>query len=160
MSKIGPTLSKWHPAMLLATWFGSGFSRYAPGTFGSLTGLPFAWLIATVWGGESLVLAAGLMFCVGCIVCKIVMRSLGEKDPQIIVVDEVAGQWLALSTAPIEPLYYILGFVLFRIADIWKIWPASWIDNTVPGELGVMLDDVIAGAYAAITVFLIVLIAE
>jgi len=93
-------------------------------------------------------------------VCKIVMRSLGEKDPQIIVVDEVAGQWLALSTAPIEPLYYILGFVLFRIADIWKIWPASWIDNTVPGELGVMLDDVIAGAYAAITVFLIVLIAE
>ena len=144
--------------MLIATWFCSGFWRYAPGTFGSLAAVPFAWFISTTWGTTSLIIATGLIFCVGCIACKVVMPALQEKDPQIIVIDEVAGQWLTLSAAPTEPLYYILGFVLFRVADIRKIWPASWIDNKLPGALGVMLDDVVAGAYAAITLFLIVLI--
>jgi phosphatidylglycerophosphatase A len=83
---------------------------------------------------------------------------VGEKDPQIIVVDEVAGQWLALSAAPLDPLYYGLGFVLFRAADIWKIWPASWVDRSLSGSLGVMLDDAISGIYAAIAVFVVVVI--
>ena len=160
MDKIGLPLSKWHPAMLIATWFGSGFSRYAPGTVGSLTALPFAWFISTTWGTMSLILATILIFCVGCIVSKVVLQGLQEKDPQIIVIDEVAGQWLTLSAAPIDPFYYILGFLLFRVTDIRKIWPASWIDNKVPGALGVMLDDAVAGAYAAITLVLIALILE
>jgi phosphatidylglycerophosphatase A len=114
--------------------------------------------MATVWGAPILILAAGTMFCIGCLVCKRVLRTLGEKDPQIIVVDEVAGQWLALSTAPLDPLYYGLSFVLFRVADIWKIWPASWADRSLSGSLGVMLDDAISGVYAAMAVFAVVLI--
>jgi len=146
--------------MLIATWFGSGLSRYAPGTCGSLAALPFAWFISTTWGTTGLMLATGLIFCAGYIACKIVMPSLKEKDPQIIVIDEVAGQWLTLSAAPTDPFYYFLGFVLFRFTDIRKIWPASWIDNKVPGGLGVMLDDVVAGGYAAMTLFLIIFISE
>ena len=158
MDNSSDTLSKWHPAMLIATWFGSGLSRVAPGTCGSLAALPFAWFMATVWGAPILILAAGTMFCIGCVACKRVLRVLGEKDPQIIVVDEVAGQWLALSAAPLDPLYYGLGFVLFRAADIWKIWPASWVDRSLSGSLGVMLDDAISGIYAAIAVFVVVVI--
>ena len=109
MSKIRPPLSKWHPAMLIATWFGSGFARYAPGSVGSLAAIPFAWFISETWGATGLVLASGLIFCVGYIACRVVMQHLQEKDPQIIVIDEVAGQWLTLSAAPTDPFYYFLG---------------------------------------------------
>ena len=86
------------------------------------------------------------------------MQTLKEKDPQIIVIDEVAGQWLTLSAAPADPFYFILGFVLFRIADIRKFWPASLIDNKLKGALGIMMDDAVAGCYAALTLSLVVLL--
>ena len=149
------TLSNFHPAMLIATWFGSGLARVAPGTCGSLAALPFAWLITMFWGVQALFVAAAAIFCIGYISCTLVMRHRKEKDPQIIVVDEVAGQWLTLSAAPLDPVYYFLGFVLFRVADISKIWPASWIDRSLSGAAGVMLDDAIAGIYAATSVFII-----
>ena len=69
-------------------------------------------------------------------------------DPGAIVIDEVAGQWLTLAVAPLDPLAYLLGFVLFRIADVLKPWPASWLDRRVGGAFGVMIDDVAAAAYA------------
>jgi len=156
MAKQTQSLSNFHPAMLIATWFGSGLARVAPGTCGSLAALPFAWLITMLWGVQALFVAAGAIFCIGYISCTLVMRHRDEKDPQIIVVDEVAGQWLALCAAPLDPVYYFLGFALFRIADISKIWPASWIDRSLSGAAGVMLDDTISGIYAAISVLVIV----
>jgi len=79
----------------------------------------------------------------------------GVKDPGAIVVDEVAAQWATLSTVPLDPVLYFLGFVLFRIADILKPWPASWCDRRLSGGFGVMADDMVAGLYASAVMFLI-----
>jgi phosphatidylglycerophosphatase A len=74
-------------------------------------------------------------------------------DPAPVVIDEVAGQWLTLLAADPDMVLYGAGFVLFRAADIFKPWPASWADKHVAGGFGVMLDDVIAGAYAGLTLY-------
>jgi len=73
----------------------------------------------------------------------------GIADDRTIVVDEVVGQWLALSAAPLNPAAYVLGFTLFRVFDIWKPWPVSWAER-LPGGLGVMTDDALAGIYSLI----------
>ena len=84
------------------------------------------------------------------------LQKLEEKDPQIIVVDEVVGQSLVLAVAPITPASYLLAFMLFRLFDIYKPWPIYLIDKKMKGPVGIMLDDVIAALYAAVT-FLIIL---
>ena len=66
------------------------------------------------------------------------------------MIDEVAGQWLVLVPAPLDPLAYAAAFVLFRIFDIWKPWPARWADRRVEGGLGIMLDDLLAAVYAVL----------
>ena len=76
------------------------------------------------------------------------MAAYGVHDPGAIVIDEVVGQWLTLALLPVTPTAYLLGFVLFRITDMVKPWPARWIDRTMADALGVMLDDVVAGIYA------------
>ncbi len=141
-------LAAWHPAVVLATWFGSGFLPGAPGTWGSLAALPFAWVIAAETGPVGLAVAALAAFLVGWAASAVIVRRGHLRDPQFIVVDEVAGQWLTLVAAPLNPWYYVLGLILFRIADITKPWPASYIDRTWRGGLGVMADDLVAGLYA------------
>lgn len=158
MAKIDldrPALPFYHPAMLLATWFGAGLLPVAPGTWGSLAALPFAWLIALHFGPAGLLIASLAAFILGCWAAGVVVRARGIADPGCIVIDEVAGQWLVLAAAPTEPLAYAVGFVLFRIADIGKPWPASWADRTVHGGLGVMLDDTFAAVYAALLLLLL-----
>lgn len=81
------------------------------------------------------------------------MRLSNSHDPGPVVIDEVAGQWLTLALVPPDWLYYVLGFALFRLADIFKPWPASWADKKVDGGLGVMLDDVLAAVYSGGTLF-------
>ena len=76
------------------------------------------------------------------------MRAVGVHDPGAIVVDEVAGQWLTLAVAPLDPLAYLAGFLLFRVFDVLKPWPAGWLDRRVGGAFGVMIDDIAAAAYA------------
>lgn len=144
-----------HPAMLLATWFGIGLVPRAPGTWGSLAALPFAWGISLLGGAGGLALAALALFAIGCWAAGIVARAGGVRDPGFIVVDEVAAQWLVLAAAPRDLLAYGLGFALFRIADIAKPWPASWADRTVHGGLGIMLDDIFAAVYAGLALLLI-----
>jgi phosphatidylglycerophosphatase A len=138
----------WHPAVLLATWFGAGLLPVTPGTWGSLAALPFAWAIQSRWGDLGLAVGAGVVFVVGCWVSSIVGRSSGVKDAGAIVIDEVAAQWLVLTAAPLDPFAYALAFLLFRVADILKPWPASWADRHVGGGFGVMLDDIFAALYA------------
>ncbi|HET8728093.1 MAG TPA: phosphatidylglycerophosphatase A [Alphaproteobacteria bacterium] len=147
-------LDFWHPAALIATWGGVGLMRLASGTWGSLAALPFAWAIASAGGPAGLLIAAALVCLVGVWASEYVCRS-GEKDSSAIVVDEVAGQWLALVPAGLDPALMALGFVCFRLFDIVKPWPASWVDRNLGRGPGVMLDDVAAGIYAAAVVWLL-----
>ncbi len=138
------------PSTLLATWFGSGLLPKAPGTWGSLAALPFAWAIQTAGGQLALLAAAGVVFLVGIWASDRMARDIGIKDPGAVVIDEVAGQWLALAFVPLSAWSYAAGFVLFRLADIAKPWPASLADRRVGGGLGIMLDDIVAGIYAGL----------
>ena len=141
--------------MVLATWFGAGKLPVAPGSWGSLAALPFAW--GLVWFGGPLALLAGAVavFGVGIWASGRIIQAGGAKDPGEIVIDEVAGQWLSLVAAPLDPLAYAAGFALFRIFDIFKPWPAGWIDAKLGGGVGIMLDDIVAGAYAGAALYFI-----
>ncbi len=142
------------PGVLLATWFGAGLLPRAPGTWGSLAALPFAWAIHRAFGWPGLALAVALAFAAGIWAAERFMAKAGSgPDPAPVVIDEVAGQWLTLLAADPDMVLYGAGFVLFRAADIFKPWPASWADKHVAGGFGVMLDDVIAGAYAGLTLY-------
>ena len=142
--------------MLLATWFGTGFLPIFPGSWASIAALPTGWAIAWLWGVPGLAAAASLAFIVGWWAAATVEKASGTTDPGAIVIDEVAGQWLVLVPAPLDPLSYALAFVLFRIFDIWKPWPVRWADHHVKGGLGIMLDDLLAAIYAVL-VFLVLL---
>jgi phosphatidylglycerophosphatase A len=145
-----------HPAMLLATWFGAGLLPKIPGTWGSLAALPFAWHIGGEFGALGLVIAAAIVFAVGCWAADTASRAGDIRDPGFIVIDEVAAQFLVLAVAPVAPLAYAAGLVLFRIADIVKPFPANWADREVHGGLGIMLDDIFAALYAGLALFLLV----
>ena len=142
-------LPPWHPAHLLATWFGCGLLPKAPGTWGSLAALPFAAALVW-WGGPWLLLGASIaLFAAGLWASERYAQGAATKDPGAVVVDEVVGQWLALVPAAGVFWLYLPGFLAFRLFDIVKPWPVSWADRELGGGLGIMLDDVLAGLYAA-----------
>jgi len=139
-----------HPVTLIATWFGSGLIKGIPGTWGSLASLPFAAAIAWLGGFWALLAASVIAFLVGIWASGRYAEASRQGDPGPVVIDEVAGQWLALALLPLDPVTYLVGFVSFRVFDIVKPWPASWLDRSVKGGLGIMADDMAAGAYAGI----------
>ena len=139
--------------MIIATWLGCGLSPFAPGTVGSLGALPAAYAIVHFGGWPWLAAAVVLVTVIGTWVTASVIASSGIKDPGFVVVDEVAGQWIALIPAALDPVLYAVGFAAFRLFDIWKPWPVGWADRKVGGAWGVMLDDLIAGGFAAIVVY-------
>ena len=132
----------------LATWFGAGLLPWAPGTWGSLAALPFAWAIERQAGQAGLAVAAAAVFALGCWAAGRYERRAGRRDPGAIVIDEVAGQWLTLAAVPASVWSYAAGFALFRAADILKPWPARLAERRLPGGLAVMADDAAAAAYA------------
>jgi phosphatidylglycerophosphatase A len=140
------------PAGWLACGFGSGLTPVAQGTFGSLASLlPWLLLRDLPLPAYLLVLLAG--FGVGAWACDGAGRALGVADHRSIVWDEFIGQWIALLPLLLMPAPWwsiIAGFALFRLFDVWKPWPISWLDRRVKGGLGVMIDDVVAGIFAAI----------
>ena len=143
-----PAIPLSSPVSLLATWFGSGLVRKAPGTFGSLAALPFAAVILWAAGNWALFAAALAAYAVGVVVSGIYARAGGDHDPGAVVIDEVAGQWLALAPLCLSLESFLLGFVLFRFFDIAKVWPASLAERRLSGGLGIMTDDMVAGTYA------------
>jgi phosphatidylglycerophosphatase A len=143
-------LQAWHPAVVLATWFGAGLLPAAPGTWGSFAALPCAWAIRSLWGAPGLAVAAAILFFAGWWAAAVVARQSGLSDPGTIVIDEVVGQWAVLLAAPLDPRAYAIAFVLFRIFDISKPWPVRWADRRIHGGLGIMLDDLLAAVYAAV----------
>jgi phosphatidylglycerophosphatase A len=141
-------LSRRHPAAVLATWFGAGLLPRAPGTWGSAAALPLAWLLVA-WGGPTaLALAVVVVSAVGWWASAVYVTRTGRDDPGEIVIDEVAGQWLALIFVPLDPLLYLAAFAAFRLFDIKKPFPVGWLDRHIDGGLGVMADDIAAGLYA------------
>jgi phosphatidylglycerophosphatase A len=157
LTRLPPGLAFFHPAALLATWFGTGLMPIASGTWGSAAALPFAYAILRAGGPERgpwlLGAAALVVFAVGVWAADIYARRAGVGDPGAIVIDEVAAQFLTLTVAPPRLLELALGFLLFRLFDVVKPWPANWADRTVKGGFGVMLDDVFAGIYAALVLW-------
>ncbi len=140
-------LPLWHPAALAATWFGAGLLPWLPGTWGSLAALPFAWGLHAAGGPLAIAVAALVVFLVGCWVSEVYCARARLDDPGSIVIDEVVGQWVVLLAVPPDIGLYLLGFVVFRVFDIWKPWPVRWADRYVKGGLGVMLDDLLAAGY-------------
>ncbi len=145
-------MTLFHPVALAATWFGAGLIPFASGTWGSLAALPFAWVAVTV-GGWPLLFAATIgVVLVGLWASGAIVTQGETRDPGLIVVDEVAGQFLALLLAPFSLAGWIAAFLLFRATDILKPFPAGWCDRHVHGGAGVMADDLVAGLYAGIAV--------
>lgn len=141
-----------NPAGWMALGFGSGLSPVAPGTVGSLVAL-LPWFGLRELPIPVFALALIVAFALGVWACDWAVRRLQIADPGAIVWDEFVGQWLALAPLMWKPrdwLWIVAGFILFRIFDIVKPWPVSLADRKIGGGFGVMLDDVIAGVYAAI----------
>lgn len=146
------------PAKLIGTVLGVGYIRPASGTWGSLVALPWGWLLHVIGGFPMLIVGILVAFGAGWWATAQMTAGSTDHDPSEIVIDEVAGQWIALL-----PLSYaswsmgldilvmwpgwIAAFVLFRLFDIWKPLLIGWADRR-GDPLGVMLDDVIAGIFA------------
>lgn len=140
-----------HPAALIGTFFGFGLIKPASGTWGSLAALVPGIYIAASYGPLALMTASFIAYMFGHLACVYwLSKADDDTDPSAIVIDEVAGMWLALSCAPLTPLGIALAFVLFRLFDIVKPWPISLAERKIPGAHGIMLDDILAGVWTAL----------
>ncbi|MGJ8587048.1 MAG: phosphatidylglycerophosphatase A family protein [Yoonia sp.] len=147
---------------LIATFFYVGHIRPAPGTWGSLAALPAGWAIYAFFGPWGIIAGIVLSYVLGVWATGVETKGKDNHDPSEIVIDEVCGQWIALlplafgaarQDVDILALWpgWIAAFALFRLFDITKWGPIGWADR-MHGPTGVMLDDVIAGIFAAIGV--------
>jgi phosphatidylglycerophosphatase A len=137
-----------HVAWALATWFGCGRVPRAPGTAGALGAIPL-YLVASRGGRAGVAVAAIAVTAVSVWAASVVARELGEKDPQNVVIDEVAG--MLVTMLPMREVSWravAIGFLLFRLFDVVKPWPVKRFEK-LPCGWGIVLDDVIAGALGA-----------
>jgi phosphatidylglycerophosphatase A len=137
-------------ARLVATWFGAGLLPLAPGTWGSLAALPVGYLLVRLGGAWALAAGVIAVFALGLWASGRVIAGADNADPGEVVIDEVAGQWLALLPVAFDWRLWPVAFVAFRLADIAKPWPVSLAERRLPGALGVMTDDLLAGVYAGL----------
>ncbi len=143
-------------ALALATSLGVGYIPFAPGTFGSAAGLVL-WALLP-WAPLPSVAATVIVFAVGVWAAGIVERSSGKTDPGIVVIDEVLGMLVTLLFIPVSWPVAFIGFVLFRIFDVLKPYPANRLEH-LHGGLGIMADDAMAGVYANIVLRLVLWVA-
>ena len=134
------------PVHFLALGFGSGLAPRAPGTFGTLAAIPVYLLIVRfelAW----YLFVVGLISIAGIYICDYTSRKLNVHDHPGIVIDEFAGFMITMIAVPVSWQWVVAGFIVFRIFDIIKPWPISWLDKHVHGGLGIMLDDIVAGLF-------------
>jgi len=143
-------------ARAISTWFGCGYSPKAPGTAGAAAAIGIGVLVEhfagwnPLWfGALALVVSVPAIWAAG-----ETARQSGIKDPQFVVVDEVVGQWLALAGArALNWKAWLAAFFLFRLFDMWKPFPVRQLES-LPGGVGIVADDLMAGLYAALVLFL------
>jgi phosphatidylglycerophosphatase A len=141
------------PSGFLAFGLGSGLSRYAPGTMGTVMAVPFAILLKSL-PVSAFWLALVVLFVAGIYLCDVSSKRLGQHDPGGIVWDEMVGYWLTVALLPLQWTWMLAAFLLFRFFDIFKPWPVSLAERRFGGGLGIMLDDVIAALYAMLVLAL------
>jgi phosphatidylglycerophosphatase A len=141
----------------IATGFGVGYLPLAPGTWGSFAAVGLVVLIHTIAVPYQTVVhlvVTILLFPLAWLTAGRVAEEEGEEDPNVVVVDEIFGQFFCLLWLPLLSFYWILGFALFRFFDIWKPFPAKQSER-LPGGLGIVMDDLVAGLYAGLALLLI-----
>ncbi len=144
MNQIKLTQRVWQdPVYFIAFGFGLGLMPFMPGTWGTLAAIPIYLLIFNAPWSVYLLITV-IAFIIGVFVSDRVSRDLGTHDYKGIVWDEVVGYLLTMFGAPRGLSWMFLGFILFRIFDIWKPQPIRWVDKKIHGGLGIMLDDVLA----------------
>jgi len=137
------------PVLFLAFGFGSGLSKYMPGTLGTVAAVPV--YLGLMQFSASVYLAATLLsVVVGIAICDQAAKKLQVHDFGGIVWDEIAGFLITLYGVTLSWQSVLAGFVLFRLFDILKPWPIKWLDQQVHGGFGIMIDDVLAGIFAAL----------
>ena len=137
------------PASFLALGFGAGLAPVAPGTAGTVPGVVLCVILSAL--SNSLYIAITLLVVLaGIWICDTASRELGVHDHGGIVWDEIAGFLVTMIAIPTTVKTLIAGFILFRLFDIWKPWPVSWLDKHVGGGAGIMVDDIVAGVFACL----------
>jgi len=136
--------------LFIATGAGMGYLPKVPGTWGTLVALPLQWLMMRL-SPQAHALALLLVLVVGWFTAGAAEKIFDRKDPGVIVIDEILGMLITLVAVPARPLPWLIAFLLFRFFDIVKPWPVCWADRHLNGGLGIMLDDVLAGGYAWLT---------
>ena len=136
-----------NPIHFLSLGFGSGLMPKAPGTFGTLAAIPVYLLMADLSVLIYSIIVVAL-FGIGVYLCQKTTDELKVHDHSGIVFDEIVGFLITMIAVPVTWQWIVAGFILFRIFDILKPWPISWLDKKVHGGLGIMLDDVLAGVFA------------
>jgi phosphatidylglycerophosphatase A len=147
-ARVSPRLLR-DPVHFLSFGCGTGLAPFAPGTFGTLLGIPLWLLLQDVSLIVYLFVLVVLLFG-GAWVAGRTSRALGTHDHGAIVIDEVLGFLVAMTAAPQGWQWIVAGFLAFRLFDIWKPWPVSLADRRVHGGIGIMLDDLLAGLWALV----------
>jgi len=144
------------PIQFLALGFGSGLAPKAPGTFGTLAAIPI-FLLLTIFMPTpfSYALAVTVMALAGIYICGKAAADVGVHDHPAIVWDEFVGFFITMFMVPVSWQSILVGFILFRVFDIFKPWPISFIDKKMVGGIGIMFDDVVAGIFALVIMQLI-----
>jgi phosphatidylglycerophosphatase A len=143
-------------AFLIGTWFGCGFAPVAPGTAGSLAAVLIAIALHYYGFGRGTLLAlTAILLAPGIWAAGVVEKQTQHPDPQIVVVDEVLGQWITLAgAATFNWKTWLAAFAAFRLLDVWKPAPVRQLER-LPGGWGIVADDVMAGLYGALAIFVL-----
>jgi phosphatidylglycerophosphatase A len=142
------------PIQFLALGFGSGLAPKAPGTFGTIAAIPLLWLCSTITIMQYALLVCVMAF-IGIYICEHAAKAAGVHDHPAIVWDEIVGLFITMFMIPLTWQSILVGFILFRLFDIFKPWPISWLDKHCHGGFGIMIDDIVAGFAALACMHLI-----
>ncbi len=146
-----------NPLDCIALGFGSGLVPAAPGTAGTVLAIPLYLLLQTLaLSLTAYLVLLVLLFAAGIGLCAHTARRLGVHDHPAIVWDEIVGYLVTMTLAPPGWVWILTGFALFRLFDVLKPWPIRWLDRRVHGGFGIMLDDLVAGVFAALVLQLVV----
>lgn len=144
-----------NPIHLFSFGFGSGLSPFAPGTMGTLVAIPI-FLILVTFSPIIYLSFVTILFFIGCWSSALTAQALNVHDHPGIVIDEIVGYLITMIFVPVTWYWVLLGFLLFRLFDIWKPWPISIADRQLKGGFGIMFDDVLAALYSLLSLHIVI----